>query len=137
MKLTGTISTTCVCDNYTDGDGGDCEGYCYEWSLEDFAEVTKSLFDGETYNNTYPFKIEGIGLWNRTVGGVVLVDDSNGLLRAMSVRGDFLLQWEFDEDTNTLGALLSHHDCPTGSWVTVTPMTCDEYMIETGDYTYA
>jgi hypothetical protein len=37
----------------------------------------------------------------------------------MSVQGEFLLQWEFDEYTNTLGAMLSHHDNPCGSWVTV------------------
>ena len=117
MALQGTISTSCVCNDEEMNDIHEpytCEGECYNWAVEDFAECVAPLL-----KDTNEFKISGIRLWDRTVGGVATCETALDLVRAMSVQGEFLLQWEFDEETNTLGARLSHHDNPTGSWVTV------------------
>lgn len=124
MILKGTISTSCVCNEEEMNDIHEpysCYGECYDWAVEDFAECVAPLF-----KDTNEFKISGIRLWDRTIGGVARCETALDLVRAMSVQGEFLLQWEFDEETNSLGARLSHHDNPTGSWVTVEAMTDEE-----------
>ena len=123
MKLSGEITTSCAC---VDEDGKEfyneyCDGTCYEYAIEDFAQVVEPLL-----KNANEFKISGIRLWDRTVGGVARCENALDLVRAMSVQGEFTLRWEFDDETNALGARLSHHDNPTGSWVTVEAMTDEE-----------
>ena len=119
MKLSGTIATHCTC---VDEDGEEffneyCDGTCYEYAIEDFSIVVEPLFEVSDY-----FKISGIQLWNSTVSGFAKCTTSRELVEAMSVRGEFILRWEFDDETNTLGARLSHHDCPMGCYVTVEPI---------------
>ena len=122
MKLKGTITTQCSCDDHIDiHEPYNCDGECYNWSVEDFAECVAPLF-----KDTNEFKISGIRLWDRTIGGVAECETAEDLVRAMSVQGEFTLNWEFDEETNSLGARLSHHDNPMGSWVTVEAMTDEE-----------
>lgn len=130
MKLSGTITTTCTCETYdpatdTSTSSEYCYGDCWDMQVEDFGQVVEPLFDGDTIDGKHPFTIEGIRLWNRTIGGDVLVKDARELVRAMSVDSDYTLRWEFDDETNSLGANLSHHD-GTG-WVTVSPMDADTY----------
>lgn len=127
MKLSGTITTHCAC---VDEDGQEffneyCDGTCFDYSIEDFEQVVAPLFNRDAVGDKYPFTIDGIRLWNRTIGGVALVKDARELVRAMSVDSDYTLEWEFDDETNNLGARLSHHD-GTG-WVTVSPMDADAY----------
>lgn len=127
MKLSGTITTHCAC---VDEDGQEffneyCDGTCFDYSIEDFEQVVEPLFNRDAVGGKYPFTIEGIRLWNRTIGGVALVKDARELVRAMSIDSDYTLRWEFDDETNSLGAKLSHHD-GTG-WVTVSPMDADAY----------
>jgi hypothetical protein len=100
-----------------------CDGECYRWSLEDFAQVVEPLFKDGNY-----FKVSGIQLWSGTVGGIAKCNDAEDLVRAMSVRGDFTLRWEFDDENNALEARLSHHDCPTGCRVVVEPVDEDVYV---------
>jgi hypothetical protein len=124
MKLRGEITTGCAC---VDEEGNEffnehCDGTCYEYALEDFAQVIEPLF-----KDTNHFRVSGIRLWSGTVGGVARCDTVNDLVRAMSVSGEFTLRWEFDDETNSLGAMLSHHDCPTGCHVTVEPVEEPEY----------
>jgi hypothetical protein len=125
MKLRGEITTNCAC---VDDDGVEfynehCDGECYRWSLEDFAQVVEPLFKDGNY-----FKVSGIQLWSGTVGGIAKCNDAEDLVRAMSVRGDFILRWEFDDETNALEARLSHHDCPMGCRVVVEPVDEDVYV---------
>lgn len=130
MKLSGTITTTCTCETYdleteTSAPAEYCYGDCWDMQVEDFANVVEPLFNADTVDNKYPFTIQGIRLWNRTVGGDVLVKDARELVRAMSVDSDYTLRWEFDDETNSLGASLSHHDGI--GWVTVSPMDANSY----------
>jgi hypothetical protein len=125
MKLRGEITTNCAC---VDDDGVEfynehCDGECYRWSLEDFAQVVEPLFKDGNH-----FKVSGIKLWSGTVGGIAKCNDAEDLVRAMSVRGDFTLRWEFDDETNALEARLSHHDCPMGCRVVVEPVDEDVYV---------
>lgn len=119
MKLSGTITTQCACvdENGEEFYNEYCDGTCYEYALEDFAQVVEPLLNVTDY-----FKISGIQLWNSTVNGFAKCDNAQDLVRAMSVSGEFILRWEFDDETNSLGARLSHHDCPTGCYVTVEPI---------------
>ena len=125
MKLRGEITTNCSC---VDDDGVEfynehCDGECYRWSLEDFAQVVEPLFKDGNH-----FKVSGIQLWSGTVGGIAKCNDAEDLVSAMSVRGDFILRWEFDDETNALEARLSHHDCPMGCRVVVEPVDEDVYV---------
>ena len=125
MKLSGEITTNCAC---VDEDGVEfynehCDGECYRWSIEDFAQVVEPLFKDGNH-----FKVSGIRLWDRTVGGIARCNDAEDLVRAMSVRGDFTLRWTFDEETSALEATLSHHDCPMGCRVVVEQVDEDVYV---------
>lgn len=125
MKLSGTITSHCAC---VDEDGEEfyneyCDGTCYEYAIEDFAQVVEPLFKDGNY-----FKISGIQLWDRAVGGIAKCDTAEDLVQAMSVRGDFILRWEFDDETNALEARLSHHDCPMGCRVIVEQADEEQYV---------
>lgn len=125
MKLSGTITNHCACVN-EDGEefyNEYCDGTCYEYAIEDFAQVVEPLFKDGNY-----FKISGIQLWDRAVGGIAKCDTAEDLVQAMSVRGDFILRWEFDDETNALEARLSHHDCPMGCRVIVEQADEEQYV---------
>jgi hypothetical protein len=125
MKLSGTITTHCACvdENGEEFYNEYCDGTCFEYAIEDFAMVVEPLFMETNY-----FKISGIRLWSGTVGGIAKCISARELIRAMSVDSEFTLRWEFDDETNTLGARLSHHDNPMGSWVTVEPVPEDIHV---------
>lgn len=125
MKIGGTIATHCTC---VDEEGNEaynenCYGDCFQWALEDFAMAVEPLFAESNY-----FKISGIQLWDSTVSGFAKCISARELVNAMSVRGEFILRWEFDDETNTLGARLSHHDCPMGCYVTAEPVPEDIHV---------
>jgi hypothetical protein len=125
MKLSGTIATHCTCNTEEMNDEDmpyTCYGECYDWALEDFAQIVEPLLEKSNY-----FKVSGIRLWNSTVDGFAKCDNAEDLVQAMSVRGEFILRWEFDDETNALEARLSHHDCPTGCRVTVEAVDEVEY----------
>ena len=124
MKLSGTIATHCTCvdDEGNETYNENCYGDCYEYALEDFAMVVEPLFEVSDY-----FKISGIQLWNSTVSGFAKCTTSRELVEAMTVRGEFILRWEFDDETNALEARLSHHDCPMGCRVIVEQADEPEY----------
>lgn len=119
MTISGTITTHCACvdENGVEFYNEYCDGTCYDYALEDFAQVVEPLLQSTNY-----FKIGGIQLWDNTVGGIAKCDNAQDLIRAMSVNGEFILRWEFDDSTNSLGATLSHHDCPMGCYVKVEPV---------------
>jgi hypothetical protein len=126
MKLRGEITTSCTCNEEEMRDEDMpyyCYGECYDWALEDFAQVVEPLFKDGNH-----FKISGIQLWDRAVGGIAKCDTAEDLVQAMSVRGDFILRWEFDDETNALEARLSHHDCPTGCRVIVEQADEEQYV---------
>jgi hypothetical protein len=125
MKLSGEITTNCTCNSEEMNDADmpyACYGECYDWALEDFAQVVEPLLKSTEY-----FKVSGIRLWSSTVGGIAKCDNAQDLVRAMSVNGEFILRWEFDDETNALEARLSHHDCPTGCRVIVEAVDEPEY----------
>lgn len=130
MKIKGHISNVCSCTEYDmdtmqNVDAEWCDQTCWYFAIEDFENCVMALFDRETMpDGKYPFKVEGIPLWNRTVGGVACVNNAEDLIRAMTVNSEWTLEWEFDNETMELGGRLSHHD-GTG-WVTVSPMSVED-----------
>ena len=127
----GTITTSCTCVTYNE-ETGDWEEApeCWDCWSDDilyFSDTVTPLFTNEQEEHLlhgewkwgHKFSIQGVRLWDRTVGGIIIVADQKELVRAMTVTGDHTLEWQFDETTNELSARLSHHDCPTGSTVTV------------------
>lgn len=118
MKLSGTITTQCTCNEEEMNDPNEpyaCYGECWEFAVEDFAQVVEPLLEKSNH-----FRVDGIRLWDRTIGGVAKCDNALQLIRAMSVDSDFILRWEFDDETLELGAALSHHD--GSGYVTVKPV---------------
>lgn len=125
MKLSGTIATHCTCNTEEMNDEDMpyiCYGECYDWALEDFAQIVEPLLEKSNY-----FKVSGVRLWNSTVDGFAKCNNAEDLVQAMAVRGEFILRWEFDDETDALEARLSHHDCPTGCRVIVEAVDETEY----------
>ena len=115
-KITNNCTCTGEDGEYTD----DCYG-CWNDVLADFNENTKHLLDIADGN----FFIDGLPLWNYNVSGNFTVKNTEELLRAITIRGDWTLRYSVDNDT--LYCRLSHHDVPTGRSFTVKPVYIPEW----------
>jgi hypothetical protein len=120
------LSNLCSCAIY-DGEtdtflpSPECLGDCGEDTLMMWAEAIKPLFDAA---ETWWWRIDGLPLWNRTASGWVIAKNPADLLEGMTVRGEWHLRGFVKEDH--IKALLSHHDAPTGGWLTARPATEEE-----------
>jgi hypothetical protein len=127
LTLKGTITNSCTCVSY-DEDKGDfaeapeCWGDCWEYSLEDFANVTESLRND---NPTDYWKVENLRLWNGEVSGHFEARTVEDLLRGMTVRSEWSMSYEIF--TDRIEYSLSHHDSPTGSTSVLRPVEAEEY----------
>ena len=127
FTLKGTITNTCSCVSYNEETGylqeaTECEGLCWEYSVEDFANVTESLRND---NPTDYWKVENLRLWNGEVSGHFAANTVEDLLRGMTVRSDWSMSYEIFADR--IEYSLSHHDSPTGSTSVVRAVEAEEY----------
>jgi hypothetical protein len=119
--LHGELSNyVCTChdpetDQPTNGDP--CYETCWDMEMEMFAEDTRKMRDA---NETNWWRVDGIQLWNRTVGGCFYADNAEDLLRGITVRGMWTLTYAVHAN-HTLDFSLSHHDAPMGCRGTLRP----------------
>jgi hypothetical protein len=132
--MTSEITNTCTCVQY-DADGEPtnepvsyCYGDCWEYSVDDFAEVTRDFRES---NETDWWKVTGLRLWDGEVSGYFHADKVDDLLRGMAVRGEWTMRYSVFADRVEYS--LSHHDAPTGSSTVLTAVS-EEQREELGLY---
>ena len=133
--LKGEITNNCNCLTYIDENDNEvsiddtytCYGDCWEYSVEDFTNVTKELMDS---NDTGWWKVSNLRLWNGEVSGYFHAEKVTDLLTGMTVRGDWTMRYEVF--TDRIEYSLSHHDA-MGSASVLTPIS-DEQREELGLY---
>lgn len=127
--FTGEIQNTCTCtkydpvtEEYTDEPADYCDASCWDFAVEDFANCTEHL---RALAVDDLWKVEGIALWNRTVGGYFRASKVDDIIRGMAV--DSMWTMRFSVYADRVEYSLSHHDAPTGSSSVLTPFTGDPY----------
>lgn len=113
--MTYEMTNQCSCTVYDDETGTftaaeDCFGHCWEDAVDDFHNLIYDLWEK---NPTYYWRIGGIRLWNREVGGIAKCETPEDLIRAMTVNSSWTMRYNVTEDSIVYS--LSHHDAPTGS----------------------
>ena len=121
-QITGEITNECTCVQEDGEPQTYCYGDCWEYSVEDFTNVTEDL---RKANDTDYWKVENIRLWNRNVSGHFHADKVEDMLRGMAVNGSWTIRYTIFEDR--IEYSLSHHDAPMGSTSVLRPMTEEEY----------
>lgn len=129
----GIITNTCSCVLYNEEtkylqEATECEGLCWELSVEDFSYATESLRNN---NPTDCWKVENIRLWNGDISGHFKAQAVTDLLRGMTVNSEWTMRYEAYADR--IEYSLSHHDAPTGS-VSVLRTVSEEEREELGLY---
>ena len=113
------ISNSCTCttlnENNEEVPTDYCDGFCWESTMDYFAEVTKPLF---TKNDHKLWQVSGLPLWNRTIDGVFEAETPENLLRGITVNSEWTLR--FKVIATTMRCWLAHHDAPTGGHYSVT-----------------
>lgn len=113
------ISNSCTCttlnENNEEVATDYCDGFCWESTMDYFAEVTKPLF---TKNDHKLWQVSGLPLWNRTIDGVFEAETPETLLRGITVNSEWTLR--FKVIATTMRCWLAHHDAPTGGHYSVT-----------------
>ena len=130
---TGEITNDCSCtkydpvtEEYTDEPSDYCHGWCFDQAVEDFANCIEHLWD---LSPAHVWRVEGIQLWNRTSGGIVVAHTPLDLIRAMSVDSSWIMRWRVYADRVEYS--LSHHDAPMGSASKLTPLPIEDvYVLE-------
>ena len=134
--LTGEITNNCTCLTYEeDGEtlsidteyGSTCYGDCWDFAVEDFANVTEELRNS---NETDWWKVEDLRLWNGNVSGYFHAKTVASLIEGMTVRSDWNMSYKVFSDR--IEYSLSHHDA-MGSATTLTPVS-EEQREELGLY---
>jgi hypothetical protein len=113
-------------DQPTEGDP--CYGWCWDMDTEMFAEDTSQMLAA---NTTGWWRVDGIQLWNRTIGGRFHADNAEDLLRGITVDSMWTL-WYAVHDDLTLTFSLAHHDAPMGCRGTLRPLSPEECEEEYG-----
>ena len=134
LTLKGEITNGCTCTvydeetgEYTEEPTENCWGDCWEYSVEDFTNVTQELRDS---NETGWWKVSNLRLWNGEVSGYFHAEKVTDLLAGMTVRGEWIMRYEVFSDR--IEYSLSHHDA-MGSASVLTPIS-DEQREELGLY---
>jgi hypothetical protein len=134
--LKAEYTNTCTCENYNEErgefvvnqDGSDfCYGNCWEYTLEDFANITQELRDS---NETGWWKVSNLRLWNGEVSGYFHAKTVADIIRGMTVNGEWTMRMTAYPDR--IEYSLSHHDA-MGSNSTLTAIS-DEEREELGLY---
>lgn len=98
-----------------------CDGQCWEDTIQDFMNITESLFDN---NPTNWWKVSKLKLWDRDISGYFFAKDATELLRGMTVNGGWTMKGELTD--TYIKYSLSHHDAPMGSSTTLTIIDDDQ-----------
>jgi hypothetical protein len=134
--LTGEITNNCTCLTYEeDGEtlsidteyGSTCYGDCWDFAVEDFANVTEELRNS---NETDWWKVSNLRLWSGEVSGYFHAKKVADLIEGMTVRSDWNMSYKVFSDR--IEYSLSHHDA-MGSASTLTPVS-EEQREELGLY---
>lgn len=125
-KVTGVLTNTCSCVSYNEETGylqeaTECEGLCWEYSVEDFANATESLRND---NPTDYWKVEDLRLWNGEVSGYFQAKKVEDLIAGMTVKSEWILRYSVFADR--IEYSLSHHDA-MGSNSVLRGVTEQEY----------
>lgn len=120
------ITNSCTCEFYDEEKdeyfpSENCWGDCWEFSVEDFTNITNHLFEK---NETGWWKVSKLRLWDGDVSGFFHADSALKLLQGMSVRSEWYMRGDVYEDR--IEYSLSHHDAPMGSSSTLTIISEDE-----------
>ena len=125
--FTGEITNTCTCtkydpitEEYTDEPADYCDASCWDFAVEDFANVTEDL------RNANPdgwWAVDDLQLWNRTVSGYFQATNVTDIIRGMTVNSAWIMRYRVYSDRVEYS--LSHHDA-MGSASTLRPMRDDE-----------
>jgi len=115
----GVISTMCECDPASEY--CDCYGDAVDW----WDTILSQLVDCG-WGRPHDWAIQGLPLWAGDVDGIARVTTPADLLRAVTVNGDYRLQWELGHDDRVLSLTLWHHDVPMGRSFTARPVADDD-----------
>lgn len=125
-------TNTCTC-TYIDEESGEdmpmeyCDGYCWDYVIDDFTELTKPLFEA---NETNWWKVSNIRLWDGESSGYFFADNVKELIHGMTVNSEWIMRGAVFSDY--IQYSLSHHDA-MGSNTTLTIVT-EEQREELGLY---
>lgn len=123
--LTGIITNTCSCVSYNEEtkylqEETECDGLCWEYSVEDFSNVTQELRDS---NNSGWWQVKNLRLWDGDFGGLFHANSVLDLIRGMTVNSEWTMRYKIYADR--IEYSLSHHDAPMGSVTTIVPVNED------------
>lgn len=118
-------TNTCTCTIYdvdtdTEIEATDCYGDCWEYTIEDFTEITRHLIEK---NETMWWRVKDLRLWNGNHGGFFYAENMEDLIRGMTVNSAWIIRGEVFDDR--IEYSLSHHDA-MGSSTTLTMVTEEE-----------
>lgn len=125
----GELTNTCTCliadeETHEFVESPECFGDCYETDLLFFGH---SVRDFLALSDT--FRVSGIRLWNREVGGVFTANTVAEFVQGITVDSAWYLRYQVFSDRVEFS--LSHHDAPTGSSSVVIPLVeCGEEECE-------
>jgi len=122
------ISNTCTCTVYdeetgewTDTPSEYCYGDCWEDQVYFFGLCIEKLLDN---NETGWWKVSGLKLWDRAVGGYFRATELKDILRGMTVNSAWTMRGQVFEDR--IEYSLSHPDAPMGSSSVLLPVSEEE-----------
>ena len=119
-------TNTCSCEVWNEETdecvpANDCYGDCWDFTVEDFANITEHLFS----ENSQGFRITGFPVWNGTIDGYFSARNASELLNAITPdRTEWRLELTVHADHLT--GRLYHHDAPMGGNIVVTPFSEEE-----------
>lgn len=116
-----SISTDCQCDKYNEEIDeyeplSECDGYCYEWQKEDVFHLLGEWQRLNDIDESDPIlvNVDKIGWQNASAYKWTTMLELDG---ALSLNGDFRIEWTLDIPSKTLTARRWSHDEPTGTGV--------------------
>lgn len=121
-----SISSECSCHRFDEETrdfvpSPECYGDC----VDDLRYLWREIIIQEIWHlyQTRFWQIEGFPVWDGTRSGVIDAKDEMDLLYGMTPRAtEWTLRGFVDARKGEIRAMLSHHDCPTGGWMTIRPM---------------
>jgi len=113
-KQTVSVTTDCLCENEDGTPQENCYGDCYEWQKEDVFELLGQWYVLNKIEEDDPILIEvdKIGWTNASAYKWTTPMELDG---ALSLNGDFRIEWYLEEGTYNLTARRWSHDEPMGT----------------------
>lgn len=125
-QLKFMLTNGCTCTTYNEDTGNwdeapECWGDCWEFSVEDFAQITAHLYDN---NETQWWEVTNLKLWNGDTSGYFKAKTIEDVIAGMTVRSEWNMEGTVYEDRVEYS--LSHHDAPMGSTSVLRPVSLDK-----------